>query len=406
MIPSRRFQTKIALALFFAVGLCSSGFTQSANKGSESSITDNPKPHFKINAQLTEGYDDNIYTSNTNKQGSFFTDLYAHIAADFGSVGSGQTVFTIGIGGGGTYYYNRPGNSLDYKGDFSLGIVHRVTPRLTLTVQSYTTYQAEPNFDPQILVSQNRNSGQYLYSNNIFSATYQWSRRVQTVTSYSLYGVFYENSASSQTDDRFEHTFSNQILYLLNPTTQLTASYRVGYTQYMHTTDRDRISNYLLVGVNHSFSPRLSVNLNAGAQMDIPKQGGTQTSPYGEITANYAYQRFSNIQWYLHYGLDHSGITLNEKHTSLRTGVSITQAIRSKLSLKLGVFYQHDDTSQTLGASNTGREDTFDISVGLHYIVTPKLTLDAMFTHTEVLSNVAASEYSRNRVTLGANYTF
>jgi opacity protein-like surface antigen len=76
------------------------------------------------------------------------------------------------------------------------------------------------------------------------------------------------------------------------------------------------------------------------------------------------------------------------------------------MSLSFGIFYQHDDSSQTVGASNTTTEDTFDISTGLHYTVTPKLTLDATFTHTEVLSNIASSEYSRNRITLGANYTF
>jgi opacity protein-like surface antigen len=403
MILRRRFQKTIASAFFLAASLCNSGFAQSAGKDSEGSISDIPKPHFKITAQLSEGYDDNVYTSNTNKVQSFFTDVYAHIAADLGSP---RTVFTIGLGGGATDYYDRPGRSLDYTGDFSLSIVHKVNSRLTLSVQSFTTYQAEPNFDPQILVSQNRNNGQYLYSNNVFTATYQWSRRVQTVTSYSLYGVFYQDDASAQIDDRFEHNFSNQLLYLVNPTTQLTATYRIGYTQYMHNTDRDIFSNYFLVGVNHSFSPKFTVNLNAGAQVDIPRQGTTQTSPYAEMTTTYAYRRASNIQWYLHYGFDHSSLALNEKHTALRTGVRITQALTGKLSLNLGVFYQHDDYSQTLGASNSTNQDTFDISTGLHFIVTPKLSLDATYTHTEVLSDVATSEYSRNRITIGATYTF
>jgi predicted porin len=174
----------------------------------------------------------------------------------------------------------------------------------------------------------------------------------------------------------------------------------------MHMTERDIFSNYFLVGVNHSFSPKFSVNLNAGAELDTPRQGATQTSPYAEMTTTYAYQRLSNLQWYLHYGFDHSALTLNDKHTALRTGVRITQAIFTKMSLSFGIFYQHDDSSQTVGASNTTTEDTFDISTGLHYTVTPKLTLDATFTHTEVLSNIASSEYSRNRITLGANYTF
>lgn len=403
MILRRRFQKTIASALFLTAALCNSGFAQSAGKDSEGSISDIPKPHFKITAQLSEGYDDNVYTSNTNKVQSFFTDVYAHIAADLGSP---RTVFTIGLGGGATDYYDRPGRSLDYTGDFSLSIVHKVNSRLTLSVQSYTTDQVEPNFDAQILVSQNRNSGQYLYSNNVFTATYQWSHRVQTVTSYSLYGVFYEDAASAQTDDRFEHNLSEQLLYLVNPTTQLTATYRIGYTQFMHMTERDIFSNYFLVGVNHSFSPKFSVNLNAGAELDTPRQGATQTSPYAEMTTTYAYQRLSNLQWYLHYGFDHSALTLNDKHTALRTGARITQAIFTKMSLSFGIFYQHDDSSQTVGASNTTTEDTFDISTGLHYTVTPKLTLDATFTHTEVLSNIASSEYSRNRITLGANYTF
>lgn len=404
MKSRRQIQTAIVSALFLMVAVCSSGLAEGTDKASgDNTLSESSKPLFKVTASIREGYDDNVYTAHTNKIESFFTDAYGHIQAD---LGHGSTVFTIGLGGGATYYYDRPGRAFDYKGDFSIGVVHKFNNRLTVSFQSFTTYQTEPNFDAQVLVSQNRRDGQYLYTNNVLTATYQWSRRLQTISSYTLYGVFYEDAATRLVEDRFEHTISNQLLYLMNPTTQLTASYRLGYTEYLHNTQRDRITNYFLVGFNHSFSPKFSVNLNTGAQVEIPKQGATQSSPYAEVTATYAYQRYSNLQWYLRYGFDHSGITLTDKHTALRTGVKITQAITPRLNFYIGIFYQHDDTTQTVGASNKLTEDTFDISTGLNFTVTPKLSLQAGYTHTELLSNTNTLEYSRNLFTLGANYTF
>lgn len=357
---------------------------------------------FKTTVSLREGYDDNVFTTHDNKVDSFFTNLAASMLANFGV---GQTHFNIGLNAGVTDYYDRPGNKFDENATLSLNIVHTVNRRLTLTLNSYTTYQVEPSFD--LLVSQNRQNGQYLYLQNALSAAYQWSKRFQTVTSYNLVGIFYQNSTTAQTENRLEHIFSEQFHYLLRPTTTLTSEYRLGLTQYFHQADQDRISNYFLLGFDHTFSPKFTVSLRGGAQLQSAKQGSIQVSPYVETNASYTYQRYSNVGWFLHYGFDNGGITTtNQTHQNLTTGIRINHGFTPRLGAYLGFFYQHDDFSQTPGSLTAQTEDTFDVSTGINFVVTSKLSLQLGYTRTQLLSNTPSTEYNRDVCSIGGTYTF
>lgn len=354
---------------------------------------------FKTTVSLREGYDDNVFTAHDNKVDSFFTNLYGSI---FANLGNERTQFTIGLSGGVTEYYSRPGNKFDENATLTFNMVHKVNPRLTLSWANYATYQAEPSFDLQ--VAQNRRNGQYYYLQDALSASYQWSERFQTVTGYKLVGIFYQNSAPSQTEDRLEHTFSNQFRFLLQPTTTLVGEYRLGLVQYLHQASRDTISNYFLAGVDHSFSPKFTVSLRGGAQLRSVKEGSNDATPYFEANARYAYRRYSSLGWFLHYGYDNGSITAtNQTHKNLTTGIRLNHGFTPRLSAYLAFFYQHDNLSQTFGSLTN---DTFDISTGINFTVTPKLTLQAGFTRTQLISNTASQKYDRDVVSIGGTYQF
>src|ERR1041385_3886034 len=177
---------------------------------------------FRVSVAVREGYDDNVYTTNENPIGSFFTNGNVVIGYKFGSA---RTRLDVEAHGGASYYYNRPfGQDYDINTGLTLTISHQATPRLGLAGAAYLTYQSEPDFNTGFGI--NRRNGNYFYTNDKFSTSYQWTPRFSTVTSYTLGVINYEDSSIGAYEDRFEHTFGNEFRYLVLPTTTLVGEYR------------------------------------------------------------------------------------------------------------------------------------------------------------------------------------
>ena len=225
------------------------------------------------------------------------------------------------------------------------------------------------------------------------------------MTGYSLTGIFYEERAAKLTNDYIQQTFSNQFRYLATPTTSLVTEYRLGLVNYLYMPGMNSITNYALVGFDHSFSPKSSMTLRAGGEIQDENGGNTSTSPYAEVTANYQYQRYSSLQAYLNYGFQYSNLAISQTNKALRLGVTVTHGITPRLSAFLGFFYEHDDYSSTPVASAFS-EDTLNVNTGLRFALTPKISLQAGYQHTTLLSDAPALEFDQNVFTLGANYNF
>src|ERR1700730_16457659 len=105
---------------------------------------------FHVSVSVRGGYDDNVNTSKIDKQESWFTNGSAQITYDFGSP---RTQLSLQTGGGVTYYWDHIRNvginnndNFDFNAYISLSMVHKLSPRLTLTSTDYVTYQTEPDF--------------------------------------------------------------------------------------------------------------------------------------------------------------------------------------------------------------------------------------------------------------------
>ena len=101
---------------------------------------------FHISVSVREGYDDNVYTTEQNKVGSFFTN--GNVVLDY-KFGDARTRLDMEAWGGVTYYYNRPiGQEYDINTGLTLTVSHQATPRLGLAAAAYLTYRSEPDFKP------------------------------------------------------------------------------------------------------------------------------------------------------------------------------------------------------------------------------------------------------------------
>ena len=359
---------------------------------------------FHISVSVREGYDDNVYTTDKDKVGSFFTN--GQVVIDY-KFGNDRTRLDLQGWGGATYYYHRPfGQEYDIDTGVTFSVTHQATPRLGLGAAAYLTYRSEPDFNTGIGI--NRRSGNYFYTNDKFSVTYQWSPRFATATSYTLGVIDYDNSAISTYEDRFEHTFGNEFRYLALPTTTLVGEYRYQIVDY-DTAPNDSTTHFALAGLDHSFNPHFNISLRGGVQFRDFENFDEQTSPYGEATLNYSLGERTTLSWANRYGLDEPDVPGTASRTTFRTGLNATHAFTPRIVGSLSFFYQHDDNDSLLTPTSfvpAFDEDSLDISLGVRYEINRNWAALAGYSHTEVFSDITLREYARNRYYLGVNASF
>ena len=367
----------------------------------------------KISISLREGYDDNVFTSSIDKQESWFTNGGIALNYDFGSP---RTQISLGAGAGVTYYWDTGNNAngnddYDINAYISLSLTHKASPRLTFALSSYLTYQSQPDFAQAIGL--NRRSGNFFYTQDKGTVSYLWTPRFSTATSYTFVALRYDDQSVGFFEDRIENVFGNEFRFLLWPTTTLVAEYRFQVVSY-DRIDRDSMTHFALGGFDHSFSPRFSLSVRAGAEFrnyssNDPANNGIDSSPYAEATLNYALGKDTSLSLTNRYGIEEPDVATNPSRRTFRTGLSVKHNFTPRISGQLGAYYQHDEydgvNSPTFVADGF-TEDAFDVALSLRYAITRWLALEGGYNHTEVSSDADFRDYSRNRAWAGVNLTF
>ncbi|MGI8890638.1 MAG: outer membrane beta-barrel protein [Chthoniobacterales bacterium] len=362
-----------------------------------------PSP-FRVSVSVREGYDDNVYTTSRDKVDSFYSS--GNVVFDY-KFGNARTEISLQAFGGLTYYYNQPfGRGYDINSGLSITLSHKATPRLGLAANVYLAYQSEPNFETAFGI--NRRNGNYFYTSDRFSLSYQFTPRFSTTTSYTLGVLNYEDSSVGIFEDRFEHTFGNEFRYLVVPTTSLVGEYRFQITDYV-SAPRNSTTHFFLAGFDHSFSPRFDLSVRGGVEFREFEQFGKRTSPYGEATVNYALGKRTSLTWTNRYGLDEPDIAGTTSRSSFRTGLRGNYAFSPRFSTTVGAYYQHDKNEEFATGFSfmpAFSEDLLDLSLGVRYEFTRIFAGLAGYNRTEVLSDITLREYQRNRYYLGLNAAF
>ena len=97
------------------------------------------------------------------------------------------------------------------------------------------------------------------------------------------------------------------------------AEYRIEFITYDNNDLRDSITNFALVGIDHSFSPRFNISLRGGAEFReydnaVLNQNSNVTDPYFEGTLIYAVGKQTSISWTNRYGLEEPDVARPEAH--------------------------------------------------------------------------------------------
>ena len=375
--------------------------TPTADRAPSGTGVFSPTP-VKLYVTVSGGYDDNVSTSPTNAQSSAFTSANAILDYTFGDP---RTQVILNLGGGFTYYFSHISNQdydIDLKG--AVAINYKASPRLTLGGSVLVSYLTEPSF--QYAGGFNSRNGNYLYTTDRAFLEYLWSRRFTTRTSYNFDAYNYDKNSVAAFANRVTNTFGNEFRFQMVPTTNLIVEYRYGIVSYENSFLNSQ-THYALGGIDHTFNPRLSATFRGGAEFRSYDNAGDRTGPYFEGNVNYALGRRTSVSWINRYGIEEPDTPNSQSRTTFRTGLQTKFSITSRVETGVDLFFVHDDY-HALGQGTGGifSEDTFDTGFSFRYAINSLIGLQLAYHYTDVSSDSAIREYSRNRISGGVSVTF
>jgi hypothetical protein len=445
--PGIRAQEAVSTTSSTATTSSSSGTTTDVSQGTTSSpgnaptstapataVTGEPsgtgifsKSPVKITATLLGGYDDNVNTAPGHKEGSSFTTGHVVASYDFGNP---RLQLSLAATVGGTYYYERLA-SQNYDIDLLLGLEvrYKASPRLTLGSTILASYLTEPSFNYGVGV--NTRHGNYLYTTDKFFASYEWTQRFSTRTSYTFGAVNYDNNSIGTFANRVDNTFGNEFHFQLVPTTSLVAEYRFQTINYSHEGEvvipgmivfngmfviippvrlhQDSTTQFALAGLDHTFNPRLTASLRGGAEFRSYNADGDRTGPYFEGTLNYILGKRASLTWTNRYGIEEPDVLNSQSRTTFRTGLETRYNLTSRISSNLAAYYEHSDYAAAVSSgvpSMPFTEDSVDFAIALRYAINRYFGVEARYNHSEISSDTASRVYARNRYSGGLSITF
>jgi len=358
---------------------------------------------FRYSVSVREGFDDNLFTTRTNKDSSFYTNVAAGIAYDFGSP---RLRLTANLGGGVTYYYTRPGDKVDYTGVIDLSATYLATERLSFEVSTATGYFSQP--DLFIAGTSARRDGDYFYTNTSINGTYAWTERFSTTTGYNFTTYIYTEQALNDSQGRIDQTVSQSFNYLLWPKTTLVAEYRINPVTYFEA-DQDNLGQFFLLGFDHIFNPRSTWTLRAGAEQRFLNNATDGRSDYigPFVSSSFIYQfgPASDATLLARYGTEGSGLNGVTIRETFRLGLTLRHAFTARITGQLGFAYLHNRYDQPNVIPDFD-ENIFEASVGLSYQVNRVWSLNAGYNFTSVLSQEEVREYNRNIAFIGTTFDF
>jgi hypothetical protein len=318
--------------------------------------------------------------------------------------GTPRTAFTMDLSVGALDYWSRPGGKVDYNGNFDLSMVHRITPKATLSLAVSTVYQKTPDFALINAPTANTgNGGAYLNGDFKADLTYNWSSRISTVSSYDL-GLNLENS--TPTSNLYSVTYGTQLRYTASSRNTITTEIRDSQTIYPTNSGANNSSLFYLVGLDTLLSARLRNSFSVGLQsVGYSGGGGSQLLPYFESATTVTLPRGAGLSWTNRVGAENSGAA-NETAKSYRTGLSFSQPLSNKLVASVSLAYNYFQNTDNASSAGSYTQNQLESSLSLGYNISPRLSLSLSYTYTDLMSTQVNTSYERQQIYLGGSYTF
>ncbi len=369
---------------------------------------------FTVSATVREQYDDNIYTTNTNKVDQFESIIEPSFLFNYPM---GEDLFSARYTFGATYYPDRAGSSFDLSHEFVARYNHSFSDRFDLEVRDRVSDSDQPEISSGAVV--NRVAGSYVNNTFTLQGTAQWAPKLSTVTTFTNDYFTYSDPTQSQLNDRDVNTLQHDFRFLLTPTLTLVAGgtyTNVGYSDDItpagltNTVSRDWESETIYAGLDYNFTPQLTAGFRAGGVVtQYDASSGSELDPYAEVFANWQVGARSSLNFdYTHTvaqtDVDSYSSTLSDNF-SLTARYQFTPRFSGQLQGDYNLAQNQADSSIIAGQGDF-QENTFGISFGLGYDLTRYLNLNMGYDYSEVDSDDSGRSYTRNQVSLGLTATY
>ena len=364
------------------------------------------KKPFTLAFAVREGYDDNLFTTETDRAASFYTNMAGGITY---AAESSRLQLSAALNGGVTYYYTRPGNKYDYTGALNLQGAYKLTQRLTINFSTNTAYLAQP--DLTIAGGTNRQNGDYIYSSTTVAGAYEWSDKFSTDTKYNFTPFVYVDSSLNDSQGRIEQTLSQSFRWLVLPKTTGVLEYRANPVTYF-SAPLNNFGQFFLLGVDQIFSSKFKITARGGAELrfyNTDNDNPDYFGPFGELNGSYEYQKASSIGLNMRYGTEGSGLNGAPTRQTFRVGFNLVQGITPKLSFTGGMNYQNNFYNEfdKQDASPEFYENIIEFSLGANFKMTKNMILQGGYTYTiDMAPESEQLSYQRNVAFVGMNLDF
>lgn len=362
-------------------------------------------------------YDDNVTPGTLVENDSF--GITPYVGMSFVNM-TPQTTWDVYARLGLLYYFDEPtaiGADDTYtQARAGVNVTHRFNDRLRFSSRNFLSYELEPDYAQGFATT--RQVGEYLYWQTDNALGYRWTERLATYTGFTLTDLDYQDT---DIQDRFTWSLYHQFRYQLNPQqTVLTLDYRYADTS-AGSVASDSTDHYILLGVEHRFSPNTIMIARGGAQIHDVDAGDTSTSPYLEVTVRSQINEQLMVRAFARYGYEVydtvQSIGLNlydfDQRTALRIGVSGEYALSPMFTIFSGIDFITADLEEGRRVVGAGpltasgfSQDLFNIYLGLSVKFNDNLYGTFTYNYTDSSSDMAGQDYDRNRVSLGVRYEF
>jgi hypothetical protein len=340
---------------------------------------------------------------------------------------SPQSTLDVYVRLGAAYYFDSPPSMRnDLTPDSRVGVnwTRRFTERLRFSTRNFVSYEFEPNYAYGFATS--RQNDPYLFWSTDNSIGYRWTERLATYSGFSLTGLEYDSVVQSQ--NRLTLGLYNQFRYQLDPRSVLTFDYRYAQTNADGFAS-DSSSQYILLGIEHRFSPNTILIAKGGAQIrksDAPR-GNDGTNPFFEMAVRSRINQQFSVRAFARYSAEvydttrglvgAGGVALYDfdDRRTFRLGISSEYTVSPTVSIFGGVDYVPADfdegrlVSLTPGAplrvGGIG-EDLFNAYVGISVRFMDSLYGTLSYNYSDSSSDFAGYSYDRNRVSIGLRAEF
>lgn len=333
-------------------------------------------------------------------RGSFFTRLGLNVEMQRYSA---RSLFTLNASGAHSYYLDREEEPTDYSGNFAASYVHRFTPRLQATVQASAAYISQPDLS-RPNTPQRQTQGDLVQAQLRGDLRYRITPRI-SLSATGNFSSYHYTEQIEQSGNFDEYTFGLEASYLWKPRWTLMAEYRHAWTAYENRTDIDSTTDYLLLGTQFILSPRLSGSLRAGAaHKQFELSSDAQTAPYVESTVSYRSTARSQISWTNRFGFEETQ-DVNSERLVYRAGINYSYMFSPRVQGIAGINLVHELVTNKL-SDDKFATDTFEATLGFEYNLSRNFLINGSYSLTLLNSNFKASDYYRNRLFLGGQYSF